>query len=384
MRRIIGLLACIFTVVVSANAGSATCEQHHCIAVVDAGSTGSRLHLFAYDLDTNNNPAKINEILSKKIKPGLATLEPNQATINAYLNNLFTNVQEENIPVYFYSTAGMRLLPDPKQRVFYQAIKQWFSTQAQWKLIDSKTITGTEEGVYGWLAVNYQLGTLNPTNDDNQKPLVSVMDMGGASVQVSFPVQNTEQIDSTDLVDLDVYGRHLQLFVHSFLGLGQTLLSEQYLNTKSCFANGYQLPSGLGAKGDATSCEQATTKLINNVHAVNRIIKPAIAKNPVNAWYTIGGLSSLVQSEPFSNQNSNFTIQSIREQADTDVCKQQWQDLNTKYPNHEYIYGYCLMPAYYYALLVEGYGIQPEQQINYFPADGQGADWSMGVVLHQQ
>lgn len=51
----------------------------------------------------------------KKIKPGIATIEANQATMDAYLTTLFSGAPEENLEVYFYATAGMRLLPQPKQ-----------------------------------------------------------------------------------------------------------------------------------------------------------------------------------------------------------------------------------------------------------------------------
>ena len=126
-----------------------------------------------------------------------------------------------------------RSLSDTKQRSYYQALQQWFSVQTQWQLVESKTITGGEEGVLGWLAVNYQLGTLSSAD----MPLVNVMDMGGASVQVTFPVQDVEKIDSHDLFEIDVYGRHLIIFAHSFLGLGQTVLSQQFLDAENCLGD---------------------------------------------------------------------------------------------------------------------------------------------------
>ena len=67
------------------------CEHHQCLGIVDAGSTGSRVHLYTYDLDEQKTPINIVEHWSKKIKPGLASLSPEQATINAYLTELFSD-----------------------------------------------------------------------------------------------------------------------------------------------------------------------------------------------------------------------------------------------------------------------------------------------------
>lgn len=207
------------------------------------------------------------------------------------------------------------------------------------------------------------------------------MDMGGASVQVTFPVQNADQIDEHDLVTINAYGKKWSLFVHSFLGLGQETFSHQFLETESCFAVGYRLPSGKLGNGDALICRDTVSKLIINVHEVNRIVQPAIANNPIKTWYAMGGVASMAAEKPFSFDNKQFTNQGLLQQANSEVCHQQWQNLDAQYPDNGYLYGFCLFPSYYYALMVEGYGIQPEEPINYV-SSGQGADWSLGVVLH--
>lgn len=362
------------------HATSSECQKHECVAIVDAGSTGSRLHIYAYDLDQTKTPININELWSKKVKPGFATLASNQATIDAYLTALFAEAPEENLPVYFYATAGMRLLPQPKQKQFYNLMQKWFANQSRWQLKSSKTITGSEEGLFGWLAVNYQLGAFN---NSNNKGYVGVMDMGGASVQIIVPIQKMDGIKNADLLTVNLYGRHLKLFIHSFLGLGQTEVTHQFLDTSSCFSEEYQLPSGAAATGDAYSCANEISPLMNNVHRVNRIVQPVIEANPVSNWIVLGGMAELAQSKPFQFDSYQFTNQTLLEQANTQVCHQQWSALNQQYPSNEYLYGYCLFPAYYYALMVDGYGLKPQQTVNYM-ASNQGSDWTLGVVLNQK
>jgi len=374
-------LLSLWLFVIVANAGSVhgSCQQHHCVAVIDAGSTGSRLHIYAYDLDKSNTPVKINELWSKKITPGLATIDPTPSVINAYFIDLFANTPEQNMPVYLYATAGMRLFSQAQQQKYYNLIQQWFKTKPQWQLKASQTIPGDKEGLFGWLAVNYQLGTLSST----EKPLVGVMDMGGASVQVVFPIQKTTNVDQSDLIEVNIYGRKLKLFDRSFLGLGQTLVSQQFLDTPSCFANNYKLPSGSSAQGDAASCQLNVSKLINTVHAANNIVQPVLTANPVNSWYVIGGLPMLLEKEPFQFKGNYFTSEQLLQQANSKLCQKKWQDLQSQYPTNEFIYNSCLVSSYYYALMVNGYGLKPKQPINYLPSTKQ-ADWTLGVVLHQQ
>jgi hypothetical protein len=356
---------------------SGTCQQQHCLAVVDAGSSGSRLHLFAYDRDESHQPINIHELWSKKVTPGFANLELTQSTVDAYLSHLFSDAPEQNIPVYFYATAGMRLLSQPKQKQYYHALQQWFDSQKQWPLIEAKTITGKEEGVFGWLAVNYQLGYF----DDPERLPVGVMDMGGASVQISSLVQTIDNIDLQDLMSVDVSGRHLLLFVHSFLGLGQQAVSQQFLNEASCFSEGYPLPSGLAGAGDAALCRQKIATLVHHVHEVEQHIPQDMIEKTPN-WYAIGGVASMADDPLFLFDSQQFTNQSLLHQADHAVCQQSWDNLSEQYPSHDYLYGYCLSSAYYYALMVDGYGFDPAQPIHLM-IPGQNADWSLGVVLQQ-
>ncbi|WED44611.1 multidrug DMT transporter permease [Legionella cardiaca] len=376
--RVIARLVCLVAILVTftVNAANTNCQEHQCLAVVDAGSTGSRVHIYSYDLDATQTPINIREIWSKKIKPGLATIEANDATIDAYLTTLFSGAPENNLPIYFYATAGMRLLPKPKQQQFYTTIEQWFAHQSGWQLQKAKTITGTEEGLFGWLAVNYQRGSL--AADDQE--LSGVMDMGGASVQIIFPIQKTEGINAQDIQQFDLYGRHLTLFIHSFLGLGQTEVTHQFLDESTCFADNYELPTGQPATGDAYSCKSGLAHLMNSVHKVNSTVQPALAASEINSWFVIGGASDLAKSKPFQFENQ-FTNQELLDQADTQICHQQWSTLTSQYPGNDYLYGYCLFPSYYYALMVDGYGIQPQQNINLMAENG---DWTIGVVLTQK
>ncbi len=378
MLRIFALLLYAVLAVPTVYADAEICESHRCTAVVDAGSTGSRLHIYAYDIDETNTPVNIQDVWSKKVKPGFATIDPQQ--VDAYIAALLADAPVQSLPLYFYSTAGMRLLPQAKQKLYYQQLQQWFSQQPNWQLKEAKTITGKEEGTFDWLAVNYGLGTFSAAS---KTAPVGVMDFGGASVQIVFPVDDESSLQSADKVELDINGRHLSLFVHSFLGLGQTEVSHQFLESSSCFSNDYPLPDGSTAQGDAVGCKNEISSLMNDVHGVNRLVQPVMQANPVDRWYVMGGIVNLVQEKMFHFDKDNLSNKGLLEQADQSVCHQPWDVLSQQFPDNDYLYGYCMFSAYYYALMVDGYGIIPEKNISY-STDDKNSDWTLGVVIYNK
>ncbi|HRD71379.1 MAG TPA: multidrug DMT transporter permease [Legionella sp.] len=378
MLRNLILLISLFAVSPIFSAVTSPCSAHQCIAVIDAGSTGSRLHIYSYDKDDTQTPTNIHELWTNKIKPGFASIEPNAATMDAYLTSLLSlkDAPDVTIPVYFYATAGMRLLSQSRQNKYYEGLQHWFKNQSQWQLKEAKTITGNQEALFDWLSVNYYLGSLQ----SGQKS-IGVMDMGGASVQIVFPIEKNTTLDTKSQIELDLYNHHYNLFVHSFLGLGQTEMSHQFLNSASCFANNYPLPDGESGQGNVTACEQEVSSLMNAVHRVNNLVQPLLSSNPVDSWYTMGGIANLAESKLFHFDNQQLTNQTLLQQADNQICHQQWETLNDQFPNDDYVYQYCLFSAYYFALMVDGYGIPQEQAINYIPPE-KNLDWTTGVVLH--
>ncbi|PJD92492.1 MAG: multidrug DMT transporter permease [Legionella sp.] len=351
------------------------CKTKECIAVIDAGSTGSRLHIYAYEDNQHLHPESIKELWNKKIVPGLATTDSSPKAIDAYLSHLLADAPIKKLPVYFYATGGMRLLPDNKQQLYYKQLSLWFEQHKEWSLLEAKTIPGEEEGLYDWLSVNYYLDTFN-----KEGQTIGVMDMGGASVQIVFPVMSTEASEP-GIKNITINNKHYSLYIHSFLGLGQTEVFNQFNQTKTCFSEHYPLSNGGEGQGDATSCADNIADLMNRTYQVKELIQPLLATQPVDSWYSIGGISYVADNPLFHFSNSQFTNQELLQQADNQLCHQQWDVINKQFPDNEYLPKYCLFSAYYYALMVNGYGLHPQQSIHYIPAE-ENIDWTKGVVLY--
>ena len=352
------------------------CERHYCAAVVDAGSSGSRIHWYRYDLDSQHNPIHIHEAYSKKIKPGLASIAQDSATIAGYMDELMHDFSKPNVPVYLYATAGMRLLPEAEQAHYYTEIKQWFATHPQWSLRDARTISGMEEGVYGWLSLNYHLQTLQ----DKSQPLVGLVEVGGASAQIAFPVRDTNGIDPQDYVNLTIYGRHIHLFSHSFLGLGINELFDHSQQYPVCFPNGYPLQNGTAGLGDAEQCHTEIGAVLQQDFHVDAVTDTALHRSTAPVWYTVSAVSALAVNPPFEFTDQEFTGPALLKQANQAYCQQSYSNLVAQYPNNDYIQKNCLLASYFSGLLVHGLGFEPDQAIHFAP-DYDGS-WTLGVVLN--
>lgn len=351
---------------------SLNCQTHACMAVIDAGSTKSYLHLYQYDLDESHKPIHVEEKWSQKVTPGLANLEVEEVPI--YFDKLFHSLHQAGLPVYLYATAGMRLLPTPRQEKLYQAVRRWFVENATFELKEAKTITGTEEGIYAFVSANYKLGRLSTQGE----PPVGVMDMGGASVQVVFPVSVQQDIAAGDLKTITVQGQSITLFVHSFLGLGQTEVVHQLMDVPGCYASGYLLPNQTLATGDVKACIQKVDLLLQ-VHDVSQVVQPILMKNPVKHWFVMGGLSAFAKNFLFHFDNAILQPQTLIDEGVPAYCETSWDQL---YPHDAYMPVSCLNSVYFYELLVAGYGLSPTQSVQ-FSADDTADDWTSGVVLLQ-
>jgi len=157
--------------------------------IVDAGSSGSRLYIYRILPQAPLYAKRQIKLLgNKKIKPGLASLAPAPQQVDQYVKPLLqyaqsrlkTRVKLRDVAINFMATAGMRQLSHTQQQAIYHHLKQYIKHQTPFKVGTVRTITGRWEGIYDWLAVNYLNQTLQ------QDKTVGVMDMGGASTEITY------------------------------------------------------------------------------------------------------------------------------------------------------------------------------------------------------
>ncbi|GAA5829304.1 hypothetical protein JCM11251_005000 [Rhodosporidiobolus azoricus] len=238
--------------------------------VIDAGSSGSRIQVYSWiapEIARQQRKAlgKSTDVLSKvekgveegegwhlKVEPGISTLGDNPDGVAEYLRPLIEHAasvipadQLSSTPIYLLATAGMRLLPPQQQQDVLSAACSYLRTYP-FQLPDCddqiRIISGEEEGLYGWIAVNYLMDGFDKHEHAAQgekakhSSTYGFLDMGGASTQIAFEPSDTEQVKHADNL-LEVKLRLLSgkdvrhpVFVTTWLGFGTNQARNRYVD----------------------------------------------------------------------------------------------------------------------------------------------------------
>jgi len=137
----------------------------------------------------------------------------------------------------------MRLLPPVKQAEILQEACHFIRRHTAYKIDEPsdvgpcgssiRIITGEEEGLFGWIAVNYLMDGFTGRHQD--RTTYGFLDMGGASTQIAFEPTVTDEKDAKDLIDVRLRllgGQEIthKVFVTTWLGYGTNQARERYLD----------------------------------------------------------------------------------------------------------------------------------------------------------
>lgn len=205
--------------------------------VIDAGSHGSRLNLFSWDarfaeLDgALTGPVTIPKLVAVKFySPGIETYASLPEGGHRQILQMLADAKDmltkarippfrwHNVPLYVKATAGMRALDQATRDFVMDSIRD-FLQNPEWNPFHFKrdfvrVISGEEEGVYGWLAVNSAMKTLLSPPAET----VGALDMGGSSTQITFSPLYTSVLEDFNVIHLG--NTVVRLYSHSFLGYG--------------------------------------------------------------------------------------------------------------------------------------------------------------------
>lgn len=256
--------------------------------ILDAGSSGTRLHIYqwkdpekalkhASEEDLRNLPKVITEKKwTRKIRPGVSTWGDKPEDVGPeHLQTLVDHALKiipadkvHDTPIFLMATAGMRLLPQPQQAALTREICSYLQRNTQFSLPDCglhiQVIPGETEGLYGWIATNYLLGGFDhPEKHQHGKDhhTYGFLDMGGASAQIAFAPNATEAEKHADdlkllrLRTLDGSPTEYKVFTTTWLGFGVNQARESYIkNLEDRYTNAEaELPDPCLPKGLRTS-----------------------------------------------------------------------------------------------------------------------------------
>ncbi|GAA6048312.1 hypothetical protein JCM3770_000943 [Rhodotorula araucariae] len=203
--------------------------------MIDAGSTGSRLHLYTFshcDPDPKALP-KLEDELFVTTMPGLSSYKgkPRDAaeSLRSLLDQAFKAVPESEracTPLAVKATAGLRLLGSRESQDILDEVERWLNEEWPFSVVKDGVVVmdGKDEGVYAWITINFLLGFIGP-DQPASAGTAAVMDLGGASTQIVFePIYDPGSSDhlapGDHIYELDFAGADHVLYQHSHLGYG--------------------------------------------------------------------------------------------------------------------------------------------------------------------
>ncbi|KJZ71887.1 Putative guanosine-diphosphatase [Hirsutella minnesotensis 3608] len=209
------------------------------VLMVDAGSTGSRIHVYKF-----NNCGPIPELekeefkMTEKTVGGLSKYKDDPVAAAKTLDPLLQHAMEhvpESLkrcsPIAVKATAGLRLVGPEKSQAILDEVRRHLEADYPFPLVSAEhegvaVMDGSLEGVYAWITTNYLLGKIG---GPDKGETAAVFDLGGGSTQIVFEPTfkgavhggMPEKLAEGDhKYSLDFGGQKFDLYQHSHLGYG--------------------------------------------------------------------------------------------------------------------------------------------------------------------
>ncbi|CAH8381450.1 unnamed protein product [Eruca vesicaria subsp. sativa] len=393
--------------------------------IFDAGSSGSRVHVYCFDRNLDLLPLGNELELFLQLKPGLSAYptDPRQAanSLVSLLDKAEASVPRElrpKTPVRVGATAGLRTLGHKASENILQAVKELLRDRSMLKT-EANAVTvldGTQEGSYQWVTINYLLRNLGKPYSDT----VGVVDLGGGSVQMAYAISEEDAatapkpLEGEDSYVREMYlkGRKYFLYVHSYLHYGLLAARAEILKVSEdsnnpCIVTGYDGNYKYGGEELKAAAVQSGAslnecrRLTINALKVNDTLCTHMKCTFGGVWNggRGGGQKNMFVASFFFDRAAEAgfvdpkqpvaTVRPIDfEKAAKKACSMKMEEGKSKFPRVEednlpYL---CMDLVYQYTLLVNGFGLEPSQTITLVKKVKYGehaveAAWPLGSAI---
>lgn len=266
--------------------------QHQYGAILDAGSTSTKLHLYRWISKTvETDLPKFEEVVYKKFKPALGDFVKDVKLIKPYLVEILNVIKElvpENLhdstPVYLMATAGLRFLDeDSCDNILKEAVLVMSNKSLNpFRYLDgyARILSGEEEALFAWISINYLYNMFDVSK--TQQDTIGMVEVGGGSMQIAFIPERPIYADKQAVI---IGGREYDLYAHSFLSYGAESIGmriEQYLVRQNKHAVALTNPCMLKGDSHNVTVDGKTVIIVggSNSTECERIIDTYLPKIP--------------------------------------------------------------------------------------------------------
>ncbi|GAV29210.1 guanosine diphosphatase [Pichia membranifaciens] len=291
-------------------AATAAEEDYEYVVMIDAGSTGSRVHVYSFD--TSVSPPKLINEEFQMLKPGLSSYDTDAIGAAESLDPLLT-VAMDTIPkdkhscspVAVKATAGLRLLGEAKSDAILKAVRRHLEKDFPFPVVGDKGISimdGSDEGVFAWITTNYLLSNIGSSK---QLDTAAVFDLGGGSTQIVFePVNGEKVLEGEHKYDIEFGGRKFTLYQYSHLGYGLMQARNK--------VNAAVLQAEMKAKAHkfVPLLESQLKTAVADITLENPCVPPGVSADNI-----------IVELEDGKKYVVNFAAPAVEAQKDASLCK---------------------------------------------------------------
>ncbi|MCJ1329801.1 Guanosine-diphosphatase [Thelotrema lepadinum] len=212
--------------------------------MIDAGSTGSRIHVYRFNNCGPTPELEHEEFAMTATKSGGSGLssyatdsgldaEGAAKSLDPLMKvavDFVPDAYKSCTPVAVKATAGLRMKGETQSKQILEAVRNRLETVYPFPVVSREKggvviMDGSDEGVYAWITTNYLLGKIG---GPDHSPTAATFDLGGGSTQIVF--EPTFKSPSKGMPEklaegdhkyvLDFGGRNFELYQHSHLGYG--------------------------------------------------------------------------------------------------------------------------------------------------------------------
>ncbi|XP_060778028.1 ectonucleoside triphosphate diphosphohydrolase 3 [Neoarius graeffei] len=402
--------------------------------VLDAGSSRTTVYLYQWPAEKENNTGVVNQTAKCPVKgPGISE---DNAEAWKNLNECMENIKEfipphqhSSTPIFLGATAGMRLLrqkSEEESNAILIKVRNYLRS-LPFAFHNASIISGQEEGLYGWITVNYLMGKFLEKNIWNAwvhphgAQTVGSLDLGGASTQIAFVAPSDAK--GQDLISVSLYGYEYNVYTHSFLCYGKNEAEKQVLAelvkqssdllriNHPCYPLGYNItmskddifgsectknaiPAGYSSgktftffgQSDPAKCKTVVRKIFDlkscqkKEHcSFNGVYQPPVTGDFMayaGFYYTADNMNVKGSN---SLEKFNATIWSF--------CSMNWKELKKNYNvSEKHLRSYCFSANYVHTILRDGYKFNTDnwENINFQKeVNKTSIAWSLGYMLFQ-